>query len=451
VRPNPRFVHLLLPLIASGAALAAFACGGDDLVLPGDGGATAIALVRGDGQSGTVGTPLADSIVVRVTDASGRPVTGIAVEFAIPPGGTGGEVTPATALTGGDGQSAAAWVLGEAAGSQAVDARVAGAGGVALRFTASALAGAAHAIAAVSGDGQSAAVGTALPESLVVRVGDQFGNPVSGAPVEWSADPGRIAPATVETGADGRAAARLVLGASTGTQTAAASSPALDGSPVVFTQTGMPGSAASLVRISGDGQSAEPGAELPKPLVVRLVDEHGNGMPNSAVTWVIGMGGGSVSPGTGQTDEDGLASARWTLGPAEGINTLNAVVSGVDVVTFSATATGGGGDGVADHLVFQVQPSDVGQKQRIEPPVIVAVVDQDGDVVSEPKFKIELELAAGSGKLEGKVERDTNDGLAVFDDVKVSKRGDGHVLRARARDHAELGTVESSPFRVEGH
>ena len=76
-------------------------------------------------------------------------------------------------------------------------------------------------------------------------------------------------------------------------------------------------------------------------------------------------------------------------------------------------------------------------------------MDRNGQVVRDPKIKIELELVAGSGKLEGKVDRDTKDGVAVFDDLKIDEPGDGKVLRASARDHAELGTVQSRSFRIE--
>jgi hypothetical protein len=450
VRRNLRFVD---KVVTPGVALAALACGGGDLVLPDAAGPAAIAAVRGQAQTGMVGSPLTDSIVVRVTDAAGRPMAGLPVEFAVPPGGSGGEVLPDTARTRGDGRAGAQWVLGERAGSQVVGARVVGADQIAVSFTASARAAAAHAIVALSGDEQTATVGTALPDSLVVQVTDEFGNPVSGAPVDWSAESGSIAPGTVETDAEGRAAARRVLGTTAGTQTAAASAPQLAGSPVIFTHTGIPGSAASLVLVSGDGQSAAPGAELPDPLVVRLVDEEGNALRDQAVSWIIGVGGGGVSPTTGQTDGEGLSSARWTLGPSQGLNTVNAVVSGLSVVTFTASAIsgggGGGGGGDADHLVFQVQPSDARKKERITPPVVVGVVDRNGDLVQESGIKIKIELASGSGKLEGKLEKDTKNGIAVFDDLKVTEPGDGKVLRARAPDEAQLGIVESHPFQVE--
>ena len=64
-------------------------------------------------------------------------------------------------------------------------------------------------------------------------------------------------------------------------------------------------------------------------------------------------------------------------------------------------------------------------------------------------IKIELVLASGSGKLGGKREQDTKDGIATFADLKVDEPGDGKVLRALAPEGAFLGFVESQPFRVE--
>lgn len=215
----------------------------------------------------------------------------------------------------------------------------------------------------------------------------------------------------------------------------------------------LPGDAAppsDLVKVSGDDQSARAGSELPAPLVVRLLDEHGNAFPAGSVTWVVEAGGGTVSSAAATTDEEGLASVSWTLGPSPGPNSVNAVVSGVDVVTFTASATGpgpGGGQG-PDHLVFQIQPSDAPEGERISPPVAVAVVDQNGDLVREFKVKIKLELADGSGKLGGKQEEDTRDGVATFDDLKVDEPGEGKVLRALAPDASYLGEVESAPFTV---
>ncbi len=335
-----RFIRLLL---APALALSTLQCGSGDLVLPGDGEPSEIEIIQGDEQIGGAGLPLEDSIVVRVLDDDGRGISGLPVAFLLGEGTAGGAVSPDTVVTDGRGESATRWVLGGTAGAQTLDATVVGRD-LSVRFTASAGSSAPSRLEGVSGDEQAAAVGTALPDSLVVRVIDAFGNPVQGITVGWSSSEGDVTPALVETGEDGRAAARRILGAAAGTQTATADVPGLDGAPVTFTHTAVPGSAASLVLISGNDQRGTAGDELPDPLVVRLVDESGNGIPGRDVSWVVATGGGAVDPNS-TTDDDGFASAVWTLGPSPGRNTLNTVVSGVGVVQFTANASGGGGGG----------------------------------------------------------------------------------------------------------
>src|SRR5204863_89681 len=99
-----------------------------------------------------------------------------------------------------------------------------------------------------------------------------------------------ITPASVTTGPDGLAAAERVLGSSSGTQTAQAAANGLAGSPVTFTHTAEPANPTSLVYVSGDGQSAPAGFQLPDTLLVRLLDDNGNGVGGKPVTWVIPPG-----------------------------------------------------------------------------------------------------------------------------------------------------------------
>ena len=124
-----RFLRRLGSLGACSGAIASLAqCGGSDLMLPGspDPGAhpAAIAVVKGDAQSGTPGSVLRDSIVVEVTDSAEAPLEGQQVEFA--PDAPGAAVTPQTVTTGIDGMAGARWVLGETIGPQEVVARVVG-------------------------------------------------------------------------------------------------------------------------------------------------------------------------------------------------------------------------------------------------------------------------------------------------------------------------------------
>ncbi|MGH3379890.1 MAG: Ig-like domain-containing protein [Actinoallomurus sp.] len=488
--------------------------------------------------------------MVKVTDRQGQVVSGTRVVFA-PDAAVGGSVSPDTVVTGANGLAAARWVLGDKAGSQTATAHISGLSGDALtdNFSATALAATATTLAAVSGDNQSAAAGTALAAPLVVIATDEFGNPVEGVDVTWAAQSGRVDPGSTATGADGQASTRRLLGSTAGTQQATAAAKGLDGSPVTFTHTATVGDASALILVSGNNQTGAAGAELAAPLVVRLMDSQGNPIAGSPVSWLIGAGGGSVVP-SGNTDGDGMASATLTLGPtAAATNTANAVVSGVGVVTFTATASGGsgsattltivagdgqsadpgtavptrpsvkvtndqgqgvagfgvtfvvtGGNGsvtgaaqstnsngvatagnwvlgdpgtntlearaaglkgspavftatanqVADHLVFLVQPDGTQQRnETITPPVQVAIVDKAGNLVPLSGVTVEIALSPRSNRLRGDRSRNTNNGVAVFDDLSVTRDGSGFVLSASAPQRQELGEVTSNSFDVE--
>ncbi len=340
------------------------ACGGGDLVLPNETDPSSITAVGGADQTGMAGTELSDPIAVRVTDREGSPIPGLRVAFEA---STGGSVSPDTVTTDSDGRAESSWTLGSSTGVQTATAVVSELPALTEQFSATAGPGAARTLAGVSGDNQSAAAGAAVPAPLVVIVTDAFGNPVPGIEVRWDASDGSVDPATVETGADGQAATFRTLGPTAGTQGATASVDGLDGSPVSFTQTATAGNASSLVLVSGNNQTADAGAALPNPLVVRLSDADWNPIPGMAVSWVIGQGGGSIAP-SGDTDASGVASAVFTLGSRAGAtNTVNAVVSGVGVVTFTATAKGGGGGGGG------TGPSDANSTVTASPTSIEAI------------------------------------------------------------------------------
>src|SRR4051812_4506133 len=115
-------MHLrTVPSLFLAAALAS--CGGSDLVLPSASSPADLKGIQGDGQTPRAGTPLPDSLTVRVTDATGRPVVGQPVVF-IQDGKSGGAVSPDTVPSNADGQAQARWVLGSVAGTQMAHAVV---------------------------------------------------------------------------------------------------------------------------------------------------------------------------------------------------------------------------------------------------------------------------------------------------------------------------------------
>jgi hypothetical protein len=188
-----------------------------------------VAKFAGDAQTDTVGQALAP-YVVRVTDTTGVPAAGIDVTWAVTAGGGG---ITAASITDGSGMAQAVRTLGTLAGAQTATATVGGAAGSPVTFTATALPDAAASFEKASGDGQSALPGQQLGAPYVVRVRDQFGNLVSGATVQWSADAGTLSASATVTGSTGTAQSRHTLGMTAGPQHATATLAALPS--VVFT------------------------------------------------------------------------------------------------------------------------------------------------------------------------------------------------------------------------
>jgi len=98
--------------------------------------------------------------------------------------------------------------------------------------------------------------------------------------------------------------------------------------------TASAGLPAALERVSGDGQSAPPGAALEQPLVARLVDADGRAVRRADVRWEASAG--EVTPGVSTTDANGDAKAIWRLGTETGAQRATATVDGLDAVVFVA-------------------------------------------------------------------------------------------------------------------
>lgn len=98
-----------------------------------------VLVLGGDGQADTVGAALAESLAVRVTDRNGNAVSGVAVTWTT--GSPGGELSPASVTTAGDGSARARWILGSLSGSQTATATVPGPTGLQRSFSATAAPG----------------------------------------------------------------------------------------------------------------------------------------------------------------------------------------------------------------------------------------------------------------------------------------------------------------------
>lgn len=180
---------------------------------------SALVMVEGDAQVAPAGTAVPVAPAVRVREEGGTPVAGLTVRFTV--AGGGGSVTGGTAVTDEEGLARPeSWTLGPLAGPNRLRAAVDFLDPV--EFVATGVPGPPSAIRRVSGSAQAGLPGTALASPLRARVVDAFGNPVSGARVEFRAQQGAVSTSSALTGADGIATANWTLGGQAGTQTATA-------------------------------------------------------------------------------------------------------------------------------------------------------------------------------------------------------------------------------------
>jgi adhesin/invasin len=427
------------------AVLLLSACGGgSDLLLPCTGDPAAVTLTQGNGQNGRVGEALPQPLVAAVTDGAGCPMEGATVVFVLTDPAPGASLSPDTTTTTAEGTATSQVVLGTRPGTQAGEVRALGEQGQATAsatFSLNALPENANGITAVSGMDQSGQVGTTLANPLVVQVADAFGNPIPGVDVVWTADGGgTVSSPTTTTGADGQTSVTRTLGTTAGTQRALASVDGLAGSPVTFMHTATAGAASGVTIVSGNDQTGPVSTELPTPLVVAVKDGAGNPVPGVAVSWVIGLGGGSVTPTTSSTDAAGQASAAWTMGGTPGANTLSAVVSGIGVAAFSATATAG----APARLAVLTQPSATAVSGAVlgQQPVI-QLLDAGGNPSTQSGVAVQAAIGAGSGSLGGATSTLTDgNGRAAFTNLAITGVPGTYTLRFSAANFAAVSSTQ---------
>lgn len=355
----------------------------------GAGAATALQLVRGGGQTGQVGRDL-QPVVVRATDRHGNPAI-VSVTFTASGDGI---FFPATAVTDSAlGQASALWRLGSVAGTQTGTIT---ASGLTLTVSAIGTPGQASTIVIVSGDGQTGTASQPLPQPLVVRVADSYGNVLGNVAVAFAASSGcgSVSPNSASTDGAGLAQTQWTLGASgagcAGGVTATITS---HGAAVRFTALVTGSSAASIS--AGNYTDLVGSIGAPTQLFVFLKDGAGNGVPGLTVTWTLTSGTGSFSSPTSVTDALGVAGVTFTPGTVAGNNTVSASVSGVGSAGYLVWTKAGnpvrivrlGGDG---------QTGSVGHP--LPDSLRVRVEDQYGNGVYQQSVR--FAVAAGSGYVE---------------------------------------------------
>jgi len=215
-----------------------------------------VAVVTAPSAPAVVGSTLSNPVTWSLTDASGQPVVDAPAGISASPGNA---VDPVSTSSNESGiVELRSWTVSQTAGEHSVEITVADA--PISRVAIQAVAGAASRLQKISGDGQSAPVNSQLPEPLVVRALDEFGNGVSGVVVQWRTCEG-VGDYDAVTEASGYASAFQDTGPEAGTFCGMASSAGLADSPIQFsfTATAAEGTASALRRDNGaPGRSPAP-------------------------------------------------------------------------------------------------------------------------------------------------------------------------------------------------
>jgi hypothetical protein len=146
-----------------------------------------------------VGTTVAGPVITwTLRDAATRPVADADFTLIVSSGGTAAPLTPFSDANGavqvGD------WTLGTTAGYQYLVLRLPD--GREFKDSILATPDAPADVVIASGDNQEAPAGSDLPQPLVARVVDRFGNGIADVPVQWGTCDGTAGP-TVNTDANG--------------------------------------------------------------------------------------------------------------------------------------------------------------------------------------------------------------------------------------------------------
>ncbi len=95
---------------------------------------TAVSIVGGNDQTRSVNSALSTPLAIRITDAQGKPLSGVTVRWSVASGG--GNVSPTSSTSDTDGAAQSSWTLGSTPGQQTTVATVSGL--PAVTFTATA-------------------------------------------------------------------------------------------------------------------------------------------------------------------------------------------------------------------------------------------------------------------------------------------------------------------------
>ncbi|WP_158551364.1 Ig-like domain-containing protein [Rhodohalobacter sp. SW132] len=275
-------------------------------------------------QQTVAGESVAGPPSVIVTDDLGNPVEGVEVVASVQ-GSASFDGGSTTQNTGSNGIAVFNDLVIETAGNYTLSFNAIGASENAVSESFDVVAADPDNLSRLSGNNQNGVVTETLDEPFVVRVADEFGNPVSGLEVEFSigdtpsgASGQSLSSSSVTTNSAGEASSTLTLGNLTGTYTVIAAAGAAGN--ISFSANAAAGSAETF---DFDDISSPQTAGESFDISLTAFDGQGNIATGYQGTASLSASAGSVSPGNAEFT-NGTASLSVSLSTASGNQSITA-------------------------------------------------------------------------------------------------------------------------------
>ncbi len=150
------------------------------------------------------------------------------------------------------------------------------------------------------------------------------------------------------------------------------------------------GTPSQVTARSSLSQNTTVGQAAADPPAVIVADVAGNPVPGITVAFVVTAGGGSLQGATPVTDAAGIAKVTsWTMGAAQGTNSVTATVTGLTPVTFLATAA-------AAVSAFSINTRLIGSPTAAEQAAVAAAVQRWQAIIVGDLPSQTIDLPAGT-------------------------------------------------------
>jgi hypothetical protein len=309
-------------------------------------GLGALSPTGGTPQTATVGKAFSTPLQVFAEDGNSNPLESQPITFTAPTSGASATLSASTVLCGLNGIATITATANNVPGSYVVTARY---GSLTASFVLTNAAPVPGSLVATGGNTQSMMAGTAFGTALQATVLDQFGNPLSGVTVTFTAPTSgasaTFSSSTATTNSSGVASVTATANTSVGSYLATASAGNLSATYSLSNTGGPP---ASLTP-AGTPQATEVGTQFSVPLQVTAKDSGGNPVSGVTVNFTAPTSGASatLSAASAVTNSSGVASVTATA---------NGIVGG-----YSVTAKAGSLSAAFSLTNSALSPCDVNQ------------------------------------------------------------------------------------------